>query len=163
MAAFAADGHRTLRNVLCSIAVVCAYCRDVRAAYSAIRSEQKKLGVQERRVLLIAAPPDEPPTAALPRKATQASQVAFRRAVARVCGLGLLEVFPPEARVTGPPSVLRRYQRKYLRPRRVRRTPFGEAVVTAYARELRSGQPLRWLAHGEEARDAALAACPRCG
>jgi hypothetical protein len=139
----------------------CSGCRQINEAYSAVCIGQKKLGHQERRLLLVAAPPDELPAPAFPLTKTASSQVAARRAIDRLRDVGLIEVSPAHERITDP-VLLRRLGRQYLRPRGIRLTRFGKTLVAAYAQEIRSGRPIRWLVHGEQARDEALASCPIC-
>jgi hypothetical protein len=141
--------------------VPCSGCRQIHEAYSAVCVEQKKLGRQERRLLLVAAPPDGLAAAAFPLTKTASSQVATRRAIDRLRDVGLIEVFPAHERITDP-VLLRRLGRQYLRPRSIRLTQFGKALIAAYAWEIKNGRPIRWLLRGEQARDEALMSCPLC-
>lgn len=103
----------------------CSSCRRVHDAYFKVCAGQKKLGSQERRLLLISATSDGIPVPAFPQYGTAASQVAMRRAIAGLCRIGLLEVVDSGERVSQPPAFLRRLDRKAVRPRSICQTPFG--------------------------------------
>jgi hypothetical protein len=141
----------------------CPRCQAALSAASRLRS--KKLGKHERRHLLQAAPPGDPPAPILPPEPSQTVQTATRRAVANLCDHGLIvlepgtvRVYPHDAEASALLGVL---QRKYAVLRRASRTPLGEQVVRHYRQELEAGERIRWEAGklGDVVEDT-LGLCP---
>jgi hypothetical protein len=140
----------------------CSGCRGARNAAWKLRSTQKRLGKHERRLLLEASAPGNPPNPIYPPGPSQSEQTATRRAVANLVSHGLMRIAPEQLRLLpgSDDEILRLLGRKYAVVRIASRTWLGEEVVRLYRRELQSGDRIRWIDHLDEATEAALARCP---
>jgi hypothetical protein len=146
-------GHVTLRNVLAEVPVndtACPLCHASRLA--AERLPRTRLGVHERALLLHAGPVDAPaPLFALP-SAQRRSLVTLRRK-------GLVIVRDHHARRGMDSEAAAIHGKRWMRPRTLVLTPFGQELVRLYRRELETGVRLRWDHRVGAALDPAVAAC----